>query len=301
MFEASPSTLDQMRRRTSHFIAVALLATACSSTTSDSSSTTEPSSTTSTSTTLPSDEICKIGDLRFGEEGLVAALGEDVGDANTISSIRWEASASCERLTVAFASSSGAPASSLGPTGVSVLAFAGVIRIQLPPELDFTAIADMLAEGELVHRVFVVRSMDGNLSIDIHAVEQQAIAARAFTTGSPSTLVIDIAAADTPSTRSEGATSPVAIVMTPSPGPALYPVSIEGYAAPGAKRLEIDFIGADDFTANRTIQLIGFNDAWQGFTSVITDGPQGETTLFVGTHGPEGDQDEGVIVVLDLP
>ena len=152
-----------------------------------------------------------------------------------------------------------------------------------------------------MHRVFVVRSMDGNLSIDIHAVEQQAIAARAFTTGSPSTLVIDIAAADTPSTRSEGATSPVAIVMTPSPGPALYPVSIEGYAAPGAKRLEIDFIGADDFTANRTIQLIGFNDAWQGFTSVITDGPQGETTLFVGTHGPEGDQDEGVIVVLDLP
>jgi hypothetical protein len=159
----------------------------------------------------------------------------------------------------------------------------------------------MLAEGDLVHRVFVVRSMDGSLSIDIHATEQKAIVARAFTTGSPSTLVIDIAAADESSAPSGAATSPIAIVMTPSPGPALYPLSIEGYAAPGADRLEVEFDGADDSTMNRTISLVGFNDAWQGFTSVITDGPPGEATLFVGTYGPEGDQDEGVVVVLDLP
>ena len=254
--------------------AIALLAAACSGTASDSSSTTAPTSSTSTTTTIPSDEICKIGDLRFGDEGLVAALGEDVGDANTISSIRWEGSSTCERLTVAFASSSGAPASSLGPTGVSVLAFAGVVRVQLPPELDSTAVADMLAEGDLVHRVFVVRSMDGSLSIDIHANRAEGGLWHEHSRPDPPQRWSSTSQLPTSSSAPSGAaTSPIAIVMTPSPGPALYPLSIEGYAAPGADRLEVEFDGADDSTMNRTISLVGFNDAWQGFTSVITDGP----------------------------
>lgn len=290
-----------MRRWIPILTVTAVMVTACSSETVSSSSTTLQASTTSTTTTVPSDEICKIGDLRFGDEGLVAALGEDVGDATTISHIRWEASATCERLTITFASDSGAPASSLGPTGVSVLAFAGVVRILLPPELDSTAVADMLPDGDLVHRIFVVRDEDGTLSIDIHGTKHQPVAARAFTTASPSSLVIDITAATTGSTRSGVATSPVAIVMTPSPGPALYPISIEGYASPGSDRLEVAFGGEDDFATERTISLAGFNDAWQGFTTVIADGPPGEATLFVGTLGPEGGQDEGVVVVLDLP
>lgn len=305
-------------RRSILIVAVfALAAASCSSPTSEASTTTVDASTTTfdaastdtpttvptttTTTTIPSDEICKIGDLRFGTDGLVAALGEDVGDATTISTIRWEGSATCERVVVAFASDSGAPASSLGPTGVSVLAYAGIVHVALPDGLDTTAIADLLSDGELARRIFVVRDEEGRLVIDIHAAPDHTIGARASTTSSPSTLIIDIIDLESDGTRAGPTVSPTAIVVTPSPGPTIYPFSVEGYAFPGLDDLRVEVRTTDGLVGNRSLHLEGWTDAWQAYKTVITDGPSGMVDIYVGTLGPEGEQDIGATVTLDLP
>lgn len=254
-----------------------------------------------TTTTVPSDEICKIGDLKFGEDGLVAALGEDVGDATTLSHIRWEGSYTCERITVAFASHSGAPAKTLGPTGVSVLSYASVIRVALPPEMASTAVADMLAEGDLVDRVFVIRDDDGAMLIDIHGQPGLAISARAVVTTSPSTLVIDIIASEGETRTVGAAMSRTAIVMTPPAGPTIYPFTIEGYASPGEATTRVQLGSIGEIVANISRSLPGWTDAWQAFVFAIPDGPSGTVEIFVGSGDVTIDPDVGALVVVDLP
>jgi hypothetical protein len=254
-----------------------------------------------TTTTVPSDEICKTGDLKFGDEGLVAALGQDVGDATTLSSIRWEGSSTCERVTIAFASRSGAPAKTLGPTGVSVLGYASVVRIALPQELSDTAIADMLADGDLVERAFVVRDGDGAMWVDIHGQHGLTIAARAFVTDSPSTLVIDIIAPDPDAHTVGAATSISAIVMTPPAGPTIYPFTVEGYAAPGEAFTRTQLISDSDVVADISRSLPGWTDTWQAFVVPIPDGPSGIVEVFVGSGDVTIDPEVGAIVVVDLP
>jgi hypothetical protein len=254
-----------------------------------------------TTSTVPSDEICRIGDLRFGTEGLIAALGEDVGDAGTISQIRWEDSATCERITVAFASDSGAPASSVGPTGVTVMPASAVVRVSLPPEVEATAIADLLSDGEYANRVFVVRDDAGDLTIDIHAMPDQSIAARAFITNSPSTLVIDLIDAEPPNSPAGVLLSPVSAVVAPSPGSTEFPFLIQGYAAPGLGTVRLLITTDGVAWTDRTIALNAWVDAWQAFTTEVVEGPSGTATIFVGTVGPEGLPDAGVDVVVELP
>jgi len=283
-------------------VMAALLVSACSSSTLDSSTlapTTVPATTTSTAP--PSDEICKIGDLRFGAEGLVAALGEDVGDATTISTIRWEGSATCERITVRFAADSGAPASSLGPTGVSVIAYAGIVRVALPEEVTMTAIADMITDGDLAQRIFVVRDDQQRLSIEIHTDSDHTLAARASTTSSPFTLIIDMIDLESDTVRAGPTTSPTAIVVTPSPGPTIYPFSVEGYAAPGLTELHVEIRSDGSLVGHRSIKLEGWSDTWQAYKTVVSDGPSGMVDIYVGTYGPEGEQDVGATVTVDLP
>ncbi len=254
-----------------------------------------------TTTTQPSDEICKSGDLKFGEDGLVAALGEDVGDATTLSSIRWDGSASCERITIAFASTSGAPAKTLGPTGVSVLSFASVVRIALPAELTDTAVADMLADGNLVERAFVVRGDDDAMSIDIHGRHGLAIAARAFVTASPSTLVIDVIASESDAHPIGAGTSRTAIVVTPPAGPTIYPFTVEGYAAPSEPSTKVQLVSDGEVVTDISHSLPGWTDAWQAFVVSIPDGPSGTVEIFVGSGDVAIDPEVGTIVVIEVP
>ncbi len=254
-----------------------------------------------TTTTVASDEICKIGDLRVGEEGLVAALGEDVGDATTLSSVRWEGSATCERITLAFASASGAPAKTLGPTGVSVLGFASMVRIALPPEMSKSAVADMLADGDIVNRGFVVRDADGAMWVDIHGQHGLAIAARAFVTTSPSTLVIDIITLESDANRVGAGFSRTAIVMTPPAGPTIYPFTVEGYAAPGEATTRVQLVSDGEIVSDISRSLPDWNDTWQAFAIAIPDGPSGTVEIFVGSGDVTIDPDVGTVVVVDLP
>ncbi len=261
-----------------------------------------PTSIPSTTTTMPgSEDFCLSGDLEFVDSGLAAALGDDVGDATQIEQIRLDQAPSCERITIEFTNGNGAPATSIGPTGISVVDFAGIVRITLSPEITTTAIADTLLEGSLVHSATVVREDDGSLSINIRGTEGTPIMARAFTATSPAALVVDVASSNELPVPPGVTASPSVVVTSPVRGPNLYPLAVDGYAAPGLHSVRV-LLGTEDSTdVDLLIALDGNNDAWQAFSVSIVDGPSGTGTLFVGTVDTNNQPLEGASVSLDLP
>ncbi|MDJ0790860.1 MAG: hypothetical protein QNJ71_03090 [Acidimicrobiia bacterium] len=254
---------------------------------------------TTTTQSVDTSDACLSGDLPFETEGLVAAIGDTDADATGITQIRWQQGAACERLVIDFATASDAPATTLGLTGVTVIPSAGVVRVDLPEDILTTAVADSLTDG-LISRTFVVRADDG-LGIDIHAAEGMAIAARAFTTSSPASLVVDvIPAPDEPVPVGAGLSSST-VVITPGPGPALYPFTVEAYAVPGVRTAHVQLVNGDADPINLTIALDGETDAWQAFSTQFDTGPSGEAVLFVGQVGGDDQPVNGVEIPLDLP
>jgi hypothetical protein len=162
-------------------------------------------------------------------------------------------------------------------------------------------VADMLPEGDLVERIFVVRNDEGHMSVDIHAAQGQAIAARTFITESPATLVVDVIPTDTVLAPIGAVIAPSVVLITPSSGPTIYPFAVAGYAAPGSQGLGIRMSRGDVIAIDRTLSLPGWTDAWQAISSPVTDGPSGTVTLFVGTVTEDGVPDVGATVTLDLP
>ena len=273
---------------------LALAISACSpGTEQPGTTTTTPAPTTTTRP--PSNEICIAGDLPFGDDGLIAALGEDTGDAASLADIRWEPSATCERITVSFGALSGAPAATLGPTGVSVISYAGIVRIVLPAEVEVSAVADSLLEGDLVQSVYVFRR-DDQLAIDVHAVDDVPIVARAFTTASPASLVIDVARASTDAVPVGVTASHTVVVVNPTPGPGTYPIAVDGYVAPGTTSVHIQLIEDGTLVMDNSIALKGDADAWQSFDIDIDDGPIGSVVVFVGSVDDDDQPDEGAMV-----
>ena len=281
-------------------VAIALVVGAC---TNDSDP--DPSTTTSAPvaapTTVPQGDVdaCISGDLPFESEGLVAAIGETDADATRVTQVRWERGSVCERMVIDFASDSGAPATALGLTGVTVIPTAGIVRIVLPEEVTATAVADVLTDG-LISRTYVVRSDDA-LSIDLHGMPGTAIAARAFATESPASLVVDVVTTDDQPEPIGAGFSDSTVLITPLPGPALLPFTIEAYAVPGAVSARVQLTNGRIEVINLSVALEGATDAWQGFTTTIDDGPSGESALFVGQVDASESPVDGVEVLLDLP
>lgn len=278
-----------------------LVLAACTPATSTTTTTTQQVAESTTSLATVQEDVCAIGDLAFTEDGLAGALGEDVGDAAQVETIRWDGAATCERITIDFTTQDGAPATTLGPTGVSVVSFSGIVRVTLPSEIISTAIADSLIAGNLIERVYVVRLADGLLVIDLQGVDAVPIKARAVATVSPASLVIDVTT-DSSLVPPIGVTSSApAVVLSPVPGPNLYPITVEGYASPSLLAVSIQLSGDAGDPHVRSVPLAGDVDAWQAFRDVIPDGPSGIATLFVGTIDANDNADIGAIVSLDLP
>ena len=273
---------------------LALVMSACSPGAQEPASTTTAAAPT-TSTRAPSNEICIAGDLPFGDAGLIAALGEDTGDAASLADIRWEHSTTCERVTMNFGAASGAPAATVGPAGVSIIPYAGIVRILLPPEVNLSAMADSLLEGDLIRSVHVFGNGD-QLAVDIHAVEDIPIIARAFTTASPASIVVDVARAPTDAVPVGVTATPMVVVINPTPGPGTYPIDVDGYAAPGATSVHVQLLKDDTLILDRAISLRGDTDAWQSFAAAIDDGPIGSVVVFVGSVDAEGQPDQGALV-----
>lgn len=265
---------------------------------------TQATSTTAAVTTIPGaadGDVCQTGDLGFRGDGLIAALGGLESDATSISDIRWEPSTSCERLVISFAAASGAPATALGITAVTAVPSSGFVRVSLSPEVATTAVADMRVDGTLIDRIYVVRASDGSMFVDVLGSADASLAVRAFVSGPPSSIVIDVIDVPDRPSHSRVAVSDTAVVFSPLPGPALYPVTIDAYAQPSLRSVRIQMTNGTTMTVDRALGVEGRSDAWQAVSSQIEGGPPGPATIFVGTVDPNGRPLVGATVPIDLP
>jgi hypothetical protein len=298
-------------------LAVALVAAACNDdgtsradTTPPTTTATPPSATdTPGSTTIavppPNDAAppCLAGTTAFVRDGVVTTLGEEVGDATQIAGIRWATHPGCERVVADFLTATGAPASGIGRAVVETSPSRGIVRISLPADIETTGLADALIDGELAQRVFVVRQPGENLAVEIHTGSSVPVEVRALIVDAPARLVVDLRPA------SEGGPLLVAppsigdnvVLITPTPGPNVYPLTVSGYArtfeASVVARLIVDGVVVVEQTTTAADRL----DAWEAFSMAFADGPAGDVELFVGEDSTEDGTPIGVSIMLDVP
>lgn len=277
-------------------VVITVTLTACTPTQpADSPTTTSPvpTSTTVVPAAVPD---CLAGTLPFAAQGIAAALDSPRPDATTIGGIRWQGEEECERIVIEFLGDGGSPATRLGPVGVTVAPDSGIVRISLPDEVEASAIGDSVITGSLVDRIYVVEGIEDGLVVDVHLAARAA--ARAFTTSSPSRLVVDLRPISDDPLGSAPDTGDGVVVASPLPGPGLYPVQVVGYAAPGVEAVSVTLTDGGGVVVSRSVSTATDQYVWRAFAVTISDGPSGTVELRVFTDAAD---DDGVVIELDLP
>jgi hypothetical protein len=269
----------------------------------------EPSTTTTTTlagtetvvatttTTLPGDSPCLAGDRPFASDGLISAFGGADGDATQISGIRWANYPGCEQVIVDFLTADGAPAGSLDPVGVEYDAPTGVVRVSLPADINRSAIADSLVDGDLVKRAYVVATST-NLAIDVHLAAGRSYALRAREVDSPSRIVIDIKEDPDAQPVLGATTGGSVVVVSPPAGPVTSPLLVTGYVKGSYQTVTADLLGRDDQTVAVTGSASPVPDdgLWREFAETFHDVPAMPLELVVT---PDDHSDQAVRVSID--
>jgi hypothetical protein len=159
-----------------------------------------------------------------------------------------------------------------------------VVRINLPPAVQRTAIADLRLDGELADRAYVVQAENGNLALDIHVVAGGAVALRAFEVTSPSRIVVDLRP-DAESAVTVGAAFASDIVVThPQAGSGGVPLVVSGYARSDRSDIEtrLHATRETDPIAVARAAVTPSAQAWSEFEVTFFDPPRGSVELHVG-------------------
>ena len=253
-----------------------------SSTTTTAPSTTTTSSPSVTPTAQMSEPLmppvppCLTADPTFGIAGIIDRYAPSGSDSALLATIEWQIWEGCQRFLFSMASTEGAP--TLVPPSVALLSVQGrsVLRLQLGPEIETSAIAYQLVESTLVDRLYVVRSPNGSLMVDFHL--NRPVAARLIPSSAPAILTVDL--------RPDGetfSTPPViatrAVVFLPTDDSAQYPFTVSGYLQPGIEEAVATLTDSDDQVAESRFPLAGADDAWSSFATVFPEGSLGWATL----------------------
>jgi hypothetical protein len=258
---------------------------------------------TTTSVPVPQDPVetpCLSENPGFSTRGTVSIPGGSRPDAARLSAVDWEITPECERIVFAFLTDRSAPASSVGLSRIEFFPDQAILRVAMPRDVDITAVADVLVDGALITRAFVVRSRSGELSVDLHMSPSIHVEARGFIATSPARLVVDLrpAAGVPPPATSLPTVSDSIVVLSPPPGAADYPVRIRGYA-----RTLDDVVTArvERTTTVKRITAAPSADAWGEFAVTISEGegPSGEFSLVV--EAGEAGTGDSVEIPLILP
>ena len=267
--------------------------TSAATTTSEAVTTTTTAATTSSTTSGSVDLApCLAGDQAFATDGALASglLNSDEGDAELVAGLRWTAYEGCERLVVELATAGGAPATEPGGVRAELLRAKGIIRLGLDDLVTTTAIADRVVERELVDHVYVVRSLDGDIYVDVHLGSP--VLARASINRSPAELVIDLQPGG-PDLATHPIIADNIVIISPTGGQATYPLAVEGYARTFEASVVLrasqenqpvfeDFTTAADYLVT-----------WGEYRFELPQGPGGATEFFVGEDSPEDGSERG--------
>lgn len=276
----------------------AATSTTTTATTSATTTTTSGETTTtvgSTVTTSPNGDSGCPGDGAI-EDGELLDASEPSSDAEQISAIGWVGDQACEVFTIEFTTDQGAPATTPPSVEAVFLREVGILRVSL--DVEMTSITDQLAETGLVHQVFVPRSANRTLFVDLH-LSAPALAT-VTTSSSPAQIVISLEPGGSDYVGSPTVAVNV-VVVTPLEGPVEVPVVINGYS----RNFEANTIGrivqganvlAEGFTT-----AADWSETWGEFELTLDPAGSGAADLFVGEQSAQDGSDRGVLIPIDLP
>jgi len=237
-----------------------------------------------TSTTIePADPSAGCSeDEGFVDAGRVMSAGQATSDTNTLGPIAWLVEDECERLTVQFETTEGAPATTPPAVIVEFLDSRQVLRIRV--DVGSTVVTDQLMETPLVDRLFVVRALDGRMFIDLHL--HGPAQARAEVSMSPARLTVELEAG-VQALDTAAIIGGNTVLISPSDGeqPPAGVIEIAGYARVfEANVLVVASIGSRT-VAQTTATAADWAETWGEFRAPIQL-PPGEVSLFVGEESP---------------
>jgi hypothetical protein len=281
-------------------LAIVVLITACTGPDPGTSSTASQDTGSTVTSVDPSGLVapCLVEPAGFVESGALI-VGDGIGDATTLGTISWESHPGCDRVEFGFLAESGAPAAAIGTSVATLAPEAAVIRLQYPETVVATGPNDVVIETGLVSAAYVVWTREGRLATDLHLTGAQNVAFSASMSVSPARSIVDIR----PLENGDPAPMPPMVtdslvVLSPTAGPATYPIRVTGYANTINGEVVIRYSAGGVVVEERQTVAAGDGSTWGEFSIVIDDGPSGTTELFVGTAVAEVER--GITIELDI-
>jgi hypothetical protein len=229
------------------------------------------------------DAPCSRGSAPFTQDGTIPVAVEPGSDAAVIDAITWETHEACTRLAVTFTTASSSPAVDPPEVRATFAREAGVVQLRLGPTIEESAIAHQVIGTELVDRVYVVRQADGSVSVDVHL--SGAVFVRASTETSPARVVLDLLSGGAEPGRPARRGADV-VVVEPTGGSVVYPITMSGYLAPGVDDLVASLVGPDGSEAVIDPTFVSTGGLWRAFNVVFPAGPDGTVTVQIGDLAP---------------
>ncbi|HEX6221571.1 MAG TPA: Gmad2 immunoglobulin-like domain-containing protein, partial [Acidimicrobiia bacterium] len=255
--------------------------------------TTTTSSATPTSTLPPVIECPGAGE--FGEGSGIAQVDGEGSDATDLGRVSWERSEQCESFIFEFETSEGAPATSVPDISIEHLPSLQVIRITMG--IDAAVITDQLVETEMVDRLYVVRSLDGRMFVDLHL--NAPAAARARVQSSPAVLTVDLRPGFLEFTGSSSIDDRT-VVVSPSQRAEVDDIAtFSGYSRAFEANVIVIVTQGDAVVTEANTTAADHLETWGEF-NVDVPLPAGEVSVFVGEASAEDGSLDGVTLELTV-
>lgn len=282
-------TLCAMRRTSTMLL---VLLTGCVSTTGPTSTTSPPVTATApetTSSTAPQSIGCP-EDTEFVGEGRIERITQPNSDSKTLGLISLQSSEGCERFGFNFETVENAPATTPPSVDAEFLDEGGIIRIRL--DIDQTVITDQLVESSLVDRLFVVRSLDGSIFVDVHLARPAR--ARVNVSNSPAGLNLELSPRDG-QLPPPAAITDRTVLITPTnevlvDGPEL---DLAGYSRTFEANVLVLASSGGTVASRSNTTSADWVGTWGEFATTV-ELPPGLYDVFVGEESPEDGSLQGV-------
>ncbi len=275
-----------------------LIATACGGQATVTTSPAETSSTTtvpSSTTTTVSPGIGCPNETEFVAPGQIDRITPPSSDSRTLGLVSRQVTDACERFGFDFDTAENAPATTPPSVTATFLEGERVIRISLG--IDRTVITDQLVETRLVDRMFVVRSLDGSIFVDLHLKEKAN--ARVGLSNSPARLTVELH----PAPGEIGPTASISnrmVLIAPAVGATVgEEVEIAGYARTAEANVLVVAARAEEVLVEESTTAADWVETWGEFSTTVTL-PPGTIDLFVGEESPVDGSLQGVTLRLTV-
>lgn len=261
------------------------------------SASTAPTSTTTgpspTSSLAPVVDCPGIGE--FEEGGGIADIDGSGSDSARLGRISWDDTDQCETFRFEFETSEGAPATAVPDIRVEHLDSFHVIRIQVG--VDVSVIADQQVDTDLVDRLYVVRSLDGGLYVDLHLAAPAA--ARVTALESPARLGVELRPGFVPFAGTSASTGDVVLVAPGDGSEVGTSVDLAGYTRSTEPEVLVVVTRAGTLVSETSTVAADPSGVWGEFRTELTL-PPGEVAVFVGETSTEDGSLQGLTIDVNV-